>query len=142
MGKIYRTAQGREVDIERLKLQNEMVPALGNMKVNARGDQLGTGGKILRTREQIMDEHYKATTASKNMVKPSSEPISTSSRRNAPISTSSRAATNEFNPGSVSADEPKTEQQIAEEQTGLKGGLARAVKRAQDGTEKKGLKRI
>lgn len=142
MGKIYRTAQGREVDIERLKLQNEMVPALGNMKVNARGDQLGSGGKILRTREQLMDEHYKSS-ANRTVVKPSNEPISTSSRRNAPISTSSRAASNEFNPGNVVADtEIKTDQQIAEEQTGLKGGLARAVKRAQDGTEKKGLKRI
>lgn len=141
MGKIYRTAQGREVDIERLKLQNEMVPALGNMKVNARGDQLGNGGKVLRTREQIMDEHYKAS-ANRSMVKPNNEPISTSSRqKTTPVSTSSRPAV-EFNPGTVSADEPRTEQQVAEEQTGLKGGLARAVKRAQDGTEKKGLKRI
>ena len=142
MGKIYRTAQGREIDIERLKLQNELVPALGNMKVNARGDQLGAGGKILKTREQLMDEHYKSS-ANKTVVKTTNEPISTSSRRNAPISTSSRAATNEFNPGNIVADtEIKTEQQAAEEQTGLKGGLARAVKRAQDGTEKKGLKRI
>lgn len=143
MGKIYRTAQGRELDIEKVRLQNELVPALGNMRVNARGDQLGPGGRILRTREQLMDEHYR-TKSNPNLVKPNDDPIATRSprRNDDPIPTSSRKTQQEFNPGSISADVPKTEQQVAEEQTGLKGGLARAVKKAQDGTEKKGLRRI
>ena len=29
------------------------------MKVNARGDELGAGGKIIRTREQILQDYYK-----------------------------------------------------------------------------------
>jgi hypothetical protein len=29
------------------------------MKVNARGDELGAGGKIVRTREQILQDYYK-----------------------------------------------------------------------------------
>jgi hypothetical protein len=142
MGKVYRTAQGRELDIERLRLQNEMVPVVGNMKVNARGDQLGPGGKILKTREQVMDDHYR-TRPDANTNIPQEGPIPTTSRR-APdqsIPTSSKHAAQEFTPGNLSADKP-TEQDTAEKETGLKGGLARAVKRAQDGTEKKGLKRI
>jgi hypothetical protein len=76
MGKVYRTAQGRELDIERLRLQNEMVPVIGNMKVNARGDQLGSGGKILKTREQIMDDHYR-TRPDANTNVPQDGPIPT-----------------------------------------------------------------
>ena len=59
--KTYRTANGKQVDIETLSLQNETVIAVGNMSVNARGDQLGQGGKIVRTREEVMKEHYAVT---------------------------------------------------------------------------------
>lgn len=59
MGKTYRTAQGRSLDLEKLKLQNELTPAIGNMRVNARGDQLGPGGKVVKSREEMLDEHYK-----------------------------------------------------------------------------------
>ena len=56
----YRTMQGREVDMEKLMRQNELVPAVGNMKTNARGDQLGAGGKIIKKREEIVAEYYEA----------------------------------------------------------------------------------
>jgi hypothetical protein len=58
MGKTYRTAQGRSLDLEQLKLQNELTPAVGNMRVNARGDQLGPGGKVVKSREEMLDQHY------------------------------------------------------------------------------------
>jgi hypothetical protein len=54
MAKAYRTMRGREVDFEKLSLRNETTPAVGNMRVNARGDELGAGGKIIKTREQIL----------------------------------------------------------------------------------------
>ena len=38
--------------------KNETVIAVCNMRVNARGDQLGPGGKIVRTREEVMSDHY------------------------------------------------------------------------------------
>lgn len=56
--KAYRTASGRLVDMDTLALKNEMTIAVGNMNVNARGDQLAEGGKIVKTREEIMAEHY------------------------------------------------------------------------------------
>lgn len=59
MGKVYSSVRGREIDMEKLTLKNETVPAVGNAKVNARGDELGAGGKIIRTREQILQDYYK-----------------------------------------------------------------------------------
>ena len=54
-----RSMRGREIDMEKLNLKNEMQPAVGNMKVNARGDELGPGGQVIRTREEILAEYYK-----------------------------------------------------------------------------------
>jgi hypothetical protein len=44
--------------MEKLSLRNEKTPAVGNMRVNARGDELGEGGKIVRTREQVLQDFY------------------------------------------------------------------------------------
>lgn len=54
----YRSANGKAIDMDTLSLKNETVIAVGNMRVNARGDQLGPGGKIVRTREDVMSDHY------------------------------------------------------------------------------------
>lgn len=58
MAKIYRSAQGKTVDVDQLRLKNEETIAVGNMKVNARGDELGPGGVVVRTRNESMDEYY------------------------------------------------------------------------------------
>ncbi len=50
--KIYKTAQGKIVDLGALQVQNETVRALGNMNVNARGDRLDADGNIIATRAQ------------------------------------------------------------------------------------------
>jgi len=59
--KVYRSMQGREVDMEKLRTMNENTVAVGNAKMNARGDELGPGGKIVRRREEIQDQYYKGT---------------------------------------------------------------------------------
>lgn len=59
MGRTYTSMRGKEVDMERLSLQHETTPAVGNVRVNARGDELGSGGQIVRTREQILQDYYK-----------------------------------------------------------------------------------
>jgi hypothetical protein len=56
--RMYRTMQGRMVDIEKLRGANEQTPAIGNMRVNARGDILGPGGKIIKAKEKVMKEYY------------------------------------------------------------------------------------
>ena len=50
--KMYRSLQGKLVDMELLAQKHELTPAVGNARVNARGDELGTGGRIVKTREQ------------------------------------------------------------------------------------------
>ena len=52
--KVYKSMQGKEVDLEKLRMRNELTPAVGNVRVNARGDELGPGGKIVRKREDVM----------------------------------------------------------------------------------------
>ena len=56
--KMYRTMQGRMVDIDQLRAANESVQAVGNMNVNARGDILGPGGAIVTPKEQIIKKYY------------------------------------------------------------------------------------
>ncbi len=57
--KVYKTMQGRQVDMDLLRQKNELTPAVGNAKVNARGDELGPGGKIIKTREQVLADYQK-----------------------------------------------------------------------------------
>lgn len=56
--KIYRSANGRQIDLDALVSRNELTPAVSNVKVNARGDELGPGGKIVRKREDILRDYY------------------------------------------------------------------------------------
>ena len=53
---VYRSMQGKEIDMNRLINQNEMTVAVGNVKVNARGDELGPGGQIIRKYEEVIRE--------------------------------------------------------------------------------------
>jgi hypothetical protein len=62
MKKVYTTANGKQVNLDALIAENEKTIAVGNMKVNARGDKLGPGGKVEQTKEQVMKEYYKLNT--------------------------------------------------------------------------------
>jgi hypothetical protein len=44
---IYRTAQGRPLDMASLAAKNEKTRAVGNMNVNARGDTIDSHGKVV-----------------------------------------------------------------------------------------------
>ena len=56
--KVYKTMQGKELDLDKLRMKNEMTLAVGNVRMNARGDELGPGGKIVRKREEKMNEYH------------------------------------------------------------------------------------
>lgn len=56
--KTYRTANGKRIDLDQLIARNELTPAVGNARVNARGDEIGGGGKIVRKREEILKDYY------------------------------------------------------------------------------------
>ena len=50
----HKSMLGKEFDMHKLAMKNEMTVAVGNAKVNARGDELGPGGKIIRRREEVL----------------------------------------------------------------------------------------
>ena len=83
--RMYRTMQGRMVDIEKLRAANESVQAVGNMNVNARGDMLGPSGKIITPKEQIIKKYYEQPKGmvsdtpikGKPMPAPQAEPVKT-----------------------------------------------------------------
>lgn len=70
---VYRSMQGKEVDLNRLINQNEMTVAVGNVKVNARGDELGPGGKIIKKREDVIREANGRVIPDQIISKPKSE---------------------------------------------------------------------
>jgi len=83
--RMYRTMQGRMVDIEKLRAANESTPAVGNMNVNARGDVLGAGGQVVTPKEQIIKKYYEqpkgmvsdTPSRAKPMPAPKTEPVKT-----------------------------------------------------------------
>lgn len=73
--KVYRTAQGRLIDLGSLQLQNETTRAVGNMGVNARGDILDNQNKPIKSRNQQVNKQY-----NKQMSNVSSGPVYTSAK--------------------------------------------------------------
>ena len=81
--KLYRTMQGRMVDIEKLRSANESVQAVGNMNVNAKGDVLGAGGQVVTPKEQVIKKYYEqpkgmvsdTPNRGKSMPAPKAEPV-------------------------------------------------------------------
>jgi len=70
--KIYRTAMGKMVDLGAIQLQNENVRAVGNMKVNARGDLVDhTNNPVVRRNTQVAKQY------SRQITNVSDEPVGT-----------------------------------------------------------------
>ena len=151
MAKTYRTAQGKTLDIEKLRLQNELIPAIGNMRVNARGDQLGPGGRVVKNREDMVNEHYQSNVITRKKNVAEEDAIPTKGGKSARVE--------KFEPGKIQPDQPvdSTPTAVAstapvEEVTNpdpdpvtgiavgekaIKGGLARAVAKTREQEAKK-----
>ena len=70
--KIYKTAQGKTVDLGTIMLQNEQVRAVGNMNVNARGDKLDSNNRVIETKSrQIQRQNARTTNVSDDLVQTS-----------------------------------------------------------------------
>lgn len=62
----YRTAQGKQLDMAGLIAKNERVRAVGNMKVNARGDTIDATGKVIVPVTQKVGEKYQNTVGNRS----------------------------------------------------------------------------
>jgi hypothetical protein len=56
--RMYRSMQGRMIDIEKLRAANEDTRAIGNMNVNAKGDVLGIKGSIATPKAEVIKKYY------------------------------------------------------------------------------------
>ena len=63
---VYRSALGRSVDMAALAAKNERVRAVGNMKVNARGDIIDGMGKVIKPANEKVNERYSRTVGNKS----------------------------------------------------------------------------
>jgi hypothetical protein len=63
---IYRSAMGKSVDVSALMAKNEKTRAVGNMKVNARGDTIDSHGRIITPVTEKVNTAYSKTVGNKS----------------------------------------------------------------------------
>jgi hypothetical protein len=123
--KVYRTAQGRIVDLGALEVQNEHVRAVGNMNVNARGDKLDADGRVISTRSQQVNRNLDRATNT------APGPIPASSRAQKEDTAAVRAAEQEKIEQARAHRQALREQGVAppveQPATGLAAAMARAA---------------
>lgn len=123
MSRVYKTARGRVLDMDKVKLANESVTAIGNMKINARGDKLGPGGKIEAGRNQIMDRVYATSTGGGYSP---NDPETFKEKQETMENTKAKELAELAN-NLVQSTTDKSEEQPKESTTAARGNLASAV---------------
>lgn len=79
--KVYRTAQGKVVDLGSIILQNENTRAVGNMGVNARGDIVDSRNRSVKSRSQQVSKQYR-----RQVTNVQDEPVKSSRKAQADVS--------------------------------------------------------
>jgi hypothetical protein len=62
----YRTAQGKIIDMAALAAKNEKTRAVGNMKVNSRGDTIDAYDRIIKTATAKANDSYNKTVGNRS----------------------------------------------------------------------------
>ena len=75
----YRTAMGKVVDMAALTAKNEKTRAVGNMKVNARGDTIDAQGRVVKSATVKANDSYNRTVGNR-----SAQPVRPKSKSSAP----------------------------------------------------------
>jgi hypothetical protein len=75
MTRVYKSARGKMIDMDKIKLTNETATSVGNMRVNARGDLIGAGGQVAQGRNALMDKVYSVPSAPSPMYSPGSPEV-------------------------------------------------------------------
>ena len=132
--KVYRTAQGKSVDLGTIMLQNEHVRAVGNMNVNARGDKLDQNNRVVETKpRQIQRQNARTTNVSAEPVQTSSTKAKKAKREKAQAEAQQvvQTATPVVEQTPVAVSEPPA-QNIATPGKIPEGGLAAAIARQRE----------
>ena len=64
--KNYKSAMGKSVDMAALAARNEHTRAVGNMRVNARGDTIDSTGRVIKPVTDKVNEAYGKTVGNKS----------------------------------------------------------------------------
>ena len=64
--KSYRSAMGKNVDMGALLAKNENTRAVGNMKVNARGDTIDSQGRVIKPVTAKVNQSYANTVGNRS----------------------------------------------------------------------------
>ena len=73
---VYKSAMGKSVDMATLASKNEKVRAVGNMKVNARGDTIDSMGRVTRPVTEKVNSAYAKTVGNRSaQVKPTAPQV-------------------------------------------------------------------
>lgn len=72
---VYRTAQGKRLDMAMLARKNERTRAVGNMSVNARGDTIDSQGRVIVPVTKKVGDKYQRTVSQRaeNLIKSKEE---------------------------------------------------------------------
>jgi hypothetical protein len=126
--KVYKTAQGKAIDLGSLLLQNEAVRAVGNMNVNARGDLLDSGDKVIdRKNRQIQRQHNRQTVSAPAATVHTSTRAAKQARQEVPADES---AVDPFIEDLVVNNEAEPVAPIVNDTGAPQGGLAAAIARS------------
>jgi hypothetical protein len=124
--KVYRTAQGKIVDLGALLLQNENTRAVGNMRVNARGDVLDSNNRSVASRNQQVNRQY-----NRQVTNVSDSQVPTSRRHAREMAEADVLPQETLAPEVEEFQEPVIEEPAPVETSGLpEGGLAAAIAKA------------
>jgi hypothetical protein len=124
--KVYRSAQGKIVDLGALLLQNENTRAVGNMRVNARGDVLDSNNRSVASRNQQVNRQY-----NRQVTNVSDSQVPTSRRHAREMAEADVLPQETLAPEVEEFQEPVIEEPAPVEASGLpEGGLAAAIAKA------------
>jgi hypothetical protein len=123
--KVYKSAQGKTVDLGALLLQNESVRAVGNMNVNARGDTVDSTNRVIdQKNRQVQRQYRKQTTTISNDLPPT-----TSNRAARQVQ---QPTVEETAPIKTSNLESEVEEKVSASAQIPRGGLAAAIARSRE----------
>jgi hypothetical protein len=127
--KVYKSAQGKNVDLGTIMLQNEHVRAVGNMNVNARGDKLDSTNQVIETKpRQIQRQLNRTTNVSADPVQ-SSVTKAKRTQKNPPKKANESPI--EFEPAPVVLSAPPEQAPVITDKI-PPGGLAAAIARSRE----------
>lgn len=126
--KIYKSANGQEIDMGQLALKNETVRAVGNMNVNARGDVIDNSNKSTSSRSSQVNKTYRKQIG--NIVQ--DLPVAISKK----AALAAAKADEEPIVGLDEVVEPKVEETVVDAGEKVKKGLAGAIAKAKKTSKK------